>query len=264
MGGLLGEKDRDVRRYRIPPDAAQDDNFLIEGDVFHHIVDVCRQGLGSKFELLDDAGFAHLVEITELQKKRATAHKISSRELPRPRKPHIHLALSVPRFNVLEDVLEKAVELGVTDIHLFFSKFSFVRDEDKISPSKWERWKKIVLSSTQQSGRADLMRLHAPIPLENLLTQINLSGGDWGLMAYEGSTKTSVSEALAEASKNAPHQSLDRVWAFIGSEGGFSESEAAELESKGLKAATLGDQVLRVETACITMVSVLKYEFGHF
>lgn len=249
-----------MRRYRIPSEAAQGDFFVIDGDVYHHIIDVCRQGPGSQFELLDEAGFAHLVEIQDLHKKKAVARKISSRRLPEPQKPHIHLALSVPRFNVLEDVLEKAVELGVTDLHLFFSKFSFVRSEDKISESKWERWKKIILSSTQQSGRADLMRLHSPIRLEKLVFEVNLTGNNWGLMAYEGQTKTSVTEAI----KTAPHQSLDQVWVFVGSEGGFSEDEAQLMESKGIIAATLGDQVLRVETACITMVSVLKYEFGHF
>jgi 16S rRNA (uracil1498-N3)-methyltransferase len=54
----------------------------------------------------------------------------------------------------------------------------------------------------------------------------------------------------------------ENLWLIVGSEGGFSDREVTEMKQLGLDPVTLGPQVLRVETACMTLVSVLKYEFG--
>lgn len=249
-----------MRRYRLPADPPDFDRITIDGDLFHHIVDVCRQNVGSKFELLDGRGQAHLVEITSVGKRSAETRRLETRALPALPQPHLILALSVPRFPVLESVLEKAVELGVAEIRLFFSEYSFVRGMDKISDNRFERWQKIILSSTQQSGRADLMKLAKPVPLAELLATFNPSAGDWGLLAYEGETPRMVRDVVKDLTPARP----ERVWCFVGSEGGFSVQEAKVFESQGLHAASLGEQVLRVETACITLLSVLKYEAGHF
>lgn len=251
-----------MRRYRLSLDPTDLDQITLEGDLFHHIVDVCRQDVGSKFELLDSQGNAHLVQVEEVGKRTAQVRRLSSRELPKLPKPHLILALSVPRFPVLESVLEKCVELGVSDVHLFFSSFSFVRGNDKISPSRFERWQKIILSSTQQSGRGDLMSLHPAVPLNDLFKRFNPSLGDWGLLAYEGETPHTLAEVLVPLRAHRP--APERLWFFVGAEGGFSSDEAKLFESHGLHAASLGDQVLRVETACITLASILKYDVGHF
>lgn len=249
-----------MRRYRLPVDPPDFEEILLEGDLFHHVVDVCRQGVGSKFELLDTRGRAHLVEITNVGKRNAQTRRLESRELPQRPKPDLILALAVPRFPVLESVLEKAVELGVAEVRLFFSEYSFVRGRDKISENRWERWGKIIVSATQQSGRADLMRLEPPVPLTELFDDFNRFPRARGLLAYEGETPRSVHEVV----RGLDPQAAEQVWCFVGAEGGFSEEEAKAFESQGLHAASLGEQVLRVETACITLVSVLKYEAGHF
>lgn len=251
-----------MRRYRLEASPTDLSQISLEGDLYHHIVDVCRLGEGSKFELLDLDGNAHLVEIIQLDRRRALARQLETRRLPEPPKPHLILALAVPRFPVLESVLEKCVELGIFEVRLFFSKYSFVRGNEKISESKWERWRKIVQSSTQQSGRADLMQIHAPVPLDELLKTFNPEAHDWGLIAYEGEVPRSIHEAL-----RPPPATLigaERLWCFVGAEGGFAREEVQALEKRGVQAVTLGEQVLRVETACITLASILKYEVGHF
>lgn len=251
-----------MRRYRLSLDPTDLEQIVLEGDLFHHIVDVCRQDVGSKFELLDSKGFAHLVVVETVGKRQAQVRRLESRELPKLPRPHLILALSVPRFPVLESVLEKCVELGVAEVHLFFSSYSFVRGQGKISDNRFERWQKIILSSTQQSGRGDLMTLHKPVDLKDLLPRFNPKQGDWGLLSYEGETPRSVVDVLK--SRPVSGANLDRIWFFVGSEGGFSPAEVSVLESEGILAATLGDQVLRVETACITLASILKYDVGHF
>ena len=245
-----------MRRYWLSPDMFKANEVFIGGDVFHHIFDVCRQELGSKFEVLGDGPKAHLVEVTEVAKKSARGKIIESRTLPVPAKPHIVLALSVSRFPVMEAVVEKAVELGVSRIEPFFSEYSFIRKA--LPETKLERWNKIVVSATQQSGRGDLMEITPARELEEVLEKFNQNTSAKGLFAYEGQSTLSIKKAVQEQSPN-----MDEFWIFVGSEGGFSRAEVETFKQHGLEPVTLGDQVLRVETACIALLAILKYEFGH-
>lgn len=231
----------------------------IDGDLFHHIVDVCRQGVGSKFELIGIDGLAYLSEVVSVQKKKAQIQLSESRQLPQPKSPYINLVMCVPRFPVLESVLEKATELGVKSIQLVFSDYSFIHDGKMISDSKWERWQKIIVSATQQSGRGDLLKIHQPVQLDDYLVQFNPNKSDFGLFAYELQTDLSVQDYIRSA---RPKSESKDLFIFVGAEGGYSEREVKLFKSLGLTPVSLGEQVLRVETACISLVSILKYEFG--
>ena len=103
---------------------------------------------------------AYLVEVTNVQKKSAEARIIEIREIEPLAKPHIHIALSIPRYPVMDSTLERAVEMGVTSILPFVSSYSFIRKEKELPVGKTERWQKIVISATQQSGRGELMKVH--------------------------------------------------------------------------------------------------------
>lgn len=249
-----------MRRYWVPEDSIHADHIEIKGDVHHHIFDVCRQTMGSRFEVLNGKGQALLVEVVEEKKNSARAKVLSSRELPKAPTPKIILALSVPRFPVFESLLEKCVELGVHEVQLFFSENSFVRSNNKVSEGRQERWERIVISSTQQSGRGDFMLLPPPCSIGELKSKINRTAKPWGLLAYEGETPVTLK---AQLSQGIP-KDLTELWLIVGPEGGFSPSEVEWIQSWGLHSVTLGEQVLRVETACIALISALKYESGHF
>ncbi len=249
-----------MRRYWIEKKDLFADQVNFTGDVFHHIFDVCRQDVGSKFEVLTEDSKAYFVEVTQVTKKNATARVLEERTIPALKTPHIHLALSVSRFPVMDAVMEKAVELGVTSIQPFFSEFSFVRKGDKISENKVDRWDKIVKSATQQSGRGDLMKVLPVISIEKLSVFTNRNDSQAGLFAYEGSSTLSIKEYCNKVKSDHP-QGIKDIWIIVGSEGGFSHNEVKTFTDLGLHPVTLGQQVLRVETACMALVSVLKYDF---
>lgn len=246
-----------MRRYWLNAESVNGELVDITGDELHHIRDVCRMGLGAKFEVIIDGGQALLVEIIEEQKKVSIARIIETRTIPPLPEPHIHLAVSIPRLPVFEAVLEKAVELGAHSIHPFFSDFSFIRKQEDVLKKKQERWHKIVQSATQQSGRGELMSISEALPLESLLKSFNQSGSSVGLFAYEGEGQLAASRAIEQIRAHNPRQ----VWLFVGSEGGFSDKEVQLFQSFGLPPVTLGQQVLRVETACVALLSVIKYGF---
>ena len=253
-----------MRRYWIEPQNFNGDSVQLTGDLFHHIFDVCRQEEGSKFEVLLQ-GKAYLVEVTEVLKKSANARILEERIVPTLPTPHLKLALCVPRFPVLEAVLEKSVEMGVHTVQLLTSDYSFIKSTEKISENKWERWQKIIVSATQQSGRGELMTLVEPQPLKKFIESMDPKERSLCLFGYEGEDVMTLQDYLRpQAAKvNADGKTAwTDAWVLVGGEGGFSMQEAQSLKERGIQPVTIGDQILRVETACIALISVLKYELG--
>lgn len=250
-----------MRRYWVNSSDFQGDHVHFRGEVFHHIFDVCRQEISSEFEVLTSDSKAYHVKVDQIGKKEAIARVLGSRELPALPRPHIHLALSISRFPVMDAVIEKAVEMGVKSIQPLFSENSFVRKSEGLSASKVERWDKIIKSATQQSGRGDLMKIHVPQNLPDFVENINRTQGWLGLFAYEGDSPTDIRTYLRKE-VHSQALSTEDLWIFVGSEGGFSRPEVDKMQMAGLKPITLGHQVLRVETACVTLVSILKYDFN--
>ncbi len=247
-----------MRRYWVPESQFSGNHVLLEGDIFHHVCVVCRQGLGDRFEILAH-GKAHWVEIKDVKKKSAIAEVLEVRELTPLKEPTIHLALSLPKFATLEKVLEKSVELGVHSIHLFHSDFSFAKASQKELNSKWSRWQKIIQGATQQTGRGHWLNLTEIRPLSVLLSEYSSRKQVSGILAYEGEGLKNFKESL----ESRP-QDLKEVWLFVGSEGGFSAEDLKLFKDYKLLPVSLGDQVLRVETACVTLISILKYGLGQF
>lgn len=246
-----------MRRYWIERKNLLENYVKFEGNLFHHIFDVCRQEKGSKFEVLLD-GKAYLVEAFEVLKKSATAQIIEERVVPSLPLPYLKLALCVPRFPVLESVLEKAVEMGIHSIQLLTSDYSFIKSSEKISENKWERWQKIIVSATQQCGRGELLTLVEPIPLQKFVKDMDPNQRSLCLFGYEGENAMALQDYL----KSQALKTHSNAWVLVGGEGGFSMQETQNLQQAGIQPVTIGDQILRVETACIALISVLKYELG--
>lgn len=251
-----------MRRYWLDINLQIGEQLVIDKDLFHHIFDVCRVGKDQHFELLNSSGQGFLVHVDNVEKKRATVSVVEVRKIPELKYPHIHLFMSMPKFATLESVMEKAVEMGVHSIHPFYSEFSFVKSmQEKDLQHKQERWQKIIVSATQQSGRGELMKLSNPFAWKDFSQKINQLAIDQCLFFYEGDSALNAKQAIAQFKEKQKDKPIKNIGLVIGSEGGFSTNEINGLEGLGLSPVTLGSQVLRVETACLTGLSILKYEF---
>lgn len=253
-----------MKRYWIPEEWIEDGLVRLEGETYHHIHRVCRNEAGSKFEVLPGGQRAYFVELVEAKKNTGLARILETREIPVLPKPHIHLALSIPRFSTIDWVIEKAVELGVYAVHPFVSDYSFVRKIDGSLSAKEKRWHKIVQGASQQSGRGDLMQVSSPRTLDQLLAefseQLNRQDQCLGLFPYEGETPHTIHDAMDGYRASEKWKDLGSFWIFVGSEGGFSSKEVEKFQGVGLEPVTLGEQILRVDTACLALVSIIKYE----
>jgi len=247
-----------LRRFWIEKEEMGGDEFVISGDLFHHLIDVCRLKEGYAFELLPGDGSAYLVEITKIEKKSLLVLRKGERALPPLPKPHIHLLVSLPRLPKMDFILEKSVELGVKTLTPFVSDFSFLRKLSDISENRKARWEKVVKGATRQCGRGDLMEVAEVTSLKSLLKDFNQNPARVGLFPFEGEGAMTFKEAL----RSAKVGESEEVCVFIGSEGGFSEEEVKAFRAHQMAPLTLGDQVLRVETACVAVAAILKYELS--
>jgi 16S rRNA (uracil1498-N3)-methyltransferase len=116
----------------------------------------------------------------------------------------------------------------------------------------------LVQAATQQSGRGELMTIAEPRTLEQTLAEFKDTPRAAGIFPYEGESPQHLDDALARIKTAGP----DQVWAFVGSEGGFSVREVELFGAHHLPATSMGEQILRAETACLALVSVIKYELG--
>jgi len=247
-----------LRRFPIETQnlLAQSNRVRIVGDLFHHIKDVYRFTLNDHFEVLPGNGKALKVRLTQIDRHEMWAEVEGERALPPLPKPWVTLALSLPKLPKVDWIVEKAVELGAHGVRPFVSDYSFLRKTSEVSPNRQERWQKLVRAATTQSGRGDILNIAPVTTLEELMQEFNRTPSCRGLFLYEGEGQLTLPQALAGL------QAYEQVWVFIGSEGGFSAQEVEMFQRLQLPPVTMGEQVLRVETACLALLSIIKYELG--
>lgn len=247
-----------MRRIWVSPESVSDIEFQLTDEAFRHAIQVVKFRLNEEFEVVCGDGSAKRVRLTEISKRSAKVQVLEERKLPKIKKPYIRLALALPKWAAFEFVVEKSVELGVQSVQPLFTEFSFVRAKSDVSPSKWERIQKVITSATEQSSRGELLEIHDPLSLTDFIKGVNRSAPPEGLFAYEGESPLHIQSALSTLKNKIE----DEIWLLVGSEGGFSKNEVEFLQTHNWPAVTMGSQILRVDTACLSALSVIKYELG--
>ena len=242
-----------MRRFWVDRRFLQGNHFTLQGDLYRHIVRVCRIKKGESFELLAEGVQKYQVRLVSTQSSQGLASIEKTYAVPPLPKPEIHLALSLPRLKTADAVLERVVELGVKAFHPFVSEFSFFKSTASFSEKKYDRWRSIIAAACAQSVRTEPLEIHPLTEFKRL--SIPKDAKAW--MAYEGLNHIPYFDDEVKLKEVLPSQ----VWLFIGSEGGFSKQEADFFSQNGGKLFSLGDQILRVETACLMALSLLKYHY---
>jgi len=243
-----------MRRFFVSDESQLNDETVeLTGDEFHHLVHVSRLEKGERVELLDGKGRIALAQIDAIGKKAAVLSLIRVSEPPPPPKPLIEIILALPRFQKMDLIIQKSVELGAERITPVFSERSFVKKISSDLIRKRKRWEAIAKEACKQSGRAWPLEIGDFATLSEV---VETAPKEESLFLYEGEGEIDIHSALNRY-KTRP----EKILVFIGAEGGFSPFEVDTFKSKSLTPITLGPLVLRVETACIVLLSVIQYHF---
>lgn len=234
------------------------DRVVISGPLFTHLKGSLRVRPGEQIELVDGE------ELLSVRVDSITGGELAGRVTaarPTPAEPfRITLAVGMPKGRKLEEVVKKAVELGVFRVVPVVTERSISRPEK--GRSRTDRLHAIALEAAQQSQRAYVPEVSEPLLFSAYIMQIAQAGAgrDAGgrhdahrkIMLWERERKNSLAEVLAAVPASEP---VDIIL-FIGPEGGISDGEATALMDSGFVSARLGPHILRTETACIAALAV--------
>ena len=226
----------------------QDNCYYITGTDYNHISNVLRMQTGDEF-LISDNGQSHLCRIESISGETVVAEIIEENyqntELP----VRIYLFQGLPKSDKMELIIQKTVELGVSDIIPVEMSRCVVSLDDKKKKSKVARWQSIAESAAKQSKRNIIPEIHDVMTYKNALNMAKEL--DLILVPYESENGMfSTKEALSKL-KNGMS-----VGIFIGPEGGFDEKEIALAKENQGEVVSLGKRILRTETAAITAVGL--------
>ena len=225
------------------------DRYVIDGNDFNHIANVLRMQVGEQL-LVSFNGKSDLCKIESLTSTTATvvvvAEDYQNCELPLS----ITLMQGIPKGDKMELIIQKAVELGVSDFIPVETSRCVVKIEPKKQASKVARWQAISESGAKQSKRNVIPQVKNILTFNQLIQTID--DYDLFILPYEN-------EEGMQATKNAlsllkPNM---KVALLIGPEGGFSEKEIEQAKEKGALIVSLGKRILRAETAAITALSMI-------
>ena len=223
------------------------ENAYIEGSDVNHIVNVLRMKPGEELLISVKGDWDYLCKIVDIETDRVNLKVLESmeqRELP----VNITLLQGIPKSDKLEMIIQKAVELGVSDIIPVKTKRVVVKIDEKKVDTKVNRWNAIAESAAKQSKRSIIPKVYEPMSIDNALEIVK----DFGvkLIPYEnadGIDKTRKILDNMDKTKN--------IAVFIGPEGGFEESEVERIKNSGFEVITLGKRILRTETAGLALLS---------
>lgn len=225
---------------------------IITGEDASHIAKALRMRPGEEITLCDKHSSDYFGIIQSVTPQQVV---VSIREKqPCAAEPNIQVALfqAIPKGDKLELIVQKAVELGVSEVYPVLTRRCVSRPDERSFGKKRERYQRIAYEAAKQCGRGIIPFFGPLLSLEEALER--MSAYDKCILFYERSTQP-LAGVLAGAWRRAA--------ILIGSEGGFDPQEAQLAVERGIQEASLGRRILRCETAPLAALSVLMYQSGN-
>ena len=193
--------------------------------------------------------------IQQIQNGEVTLQVLKRRDSQSEASCFVSIYMAFPKSDKMEHVIQKATELGASEIVAFPSGRCVSRPDEKSLKKKLERWQKIAASAAEQSGRGRIPKVLALQSFEDALKRA--AAADKALMFYENEEALTLKEAL----QAGPYKTASLL---TGPEGGLEEKEVEMARTAGMQVCTLGKRILRCETAPLCALSALMYDSGEF
>lgn len=235
-------------RFFAPIPLKTGQEIVLPEDVSHHLVRVLRSEAGTRFVLFNGEGGHFDAELLTTGKKSATARLSAFYPDNRESPLYTHLGQVMSKGDRMDYAIQKATELGVSEITPLTSERCELRlrGEDR-ADKKLEHWRRIAISACEQCGRNILPRINEPKSLQ-----------DWA-----DTVQADLKLVLAPAvSGSLPDAAVSSAALLIGPEGGLSPAEITHCQQQGFQPWQLGPRILRTETAPVAALALLQHQFG--
>jgi 16S rRNA (uracil1498-N3)-methyltransferase len=235
-------------RFHVP-EAAPGARVALPEHTAHHAREVLRLREGAAVLIFDGNGTEFAATLEVVSRRKVTARLGPPAEARAESPLRLVLALSPLRGDRMELVIQKATELGVTEIWPVVTARTDEAARPALKGTRAKRWERVVAGATEQCGRATVPHLEPTTTLDGLIAR-----------SFEG-TKA----VLLETKGHAPLATLDRpkaLLALVGPAGSFEPAEVVQLRDAGFAPVSLGPRVLRSETAAIAAVTLAQALWG--
>ena len=230
----------------------EDGMLVLRGENAHHAGRVLRLRPGEAVTLCDGRGTDYDCTVETVEKDAVACRVQDSHPADTEPKQRLTLYMALPKGDKMEFIVQKAVELGASEIVPYLSK-NCVSRPDK-TDKKVERWRKIASEAAKQCGRGVLPVVSEVLPVAEAFARAAQS--ETALFLYENENKTGLRDALAAGLGKT-------VSLMVGPEGGFTPAEAEAAKAAGLVSVPLGTRILRCETAPVAALAAVLYAGGN-
>ncbi|MBR2499615.1 MAG: 16S rRNA (uracil(1498)-N(3))-methyltransferase [Clostridia bacterium] len=227
----------------------------IYGSDVKHITKVLRLKTQSILILCDGEGYDYVAKLAQIDDDSLSLDILEKK--PCTAEPNLKVTLfqGFPKAGKMEYIIEKCTELGISSIVPVITERTVVKfDENDSGRKKLERFRKVASESVKQCARGKIPEISNIYSLKQ--TEALIKDLDLIIVAYENERETSLKSVLKE------NKNVSSIGIFIGPEGGFAEDEINFLTSLGAKKVTLGNRILRTETAGQAVLSAVMYEYN--
>lgn len=219
---------------------------------YNHIVKSLRAKIGEKLLLIDENRIEYTTEIKNITNQAIDCEIVSSEKSDRDLKYNLFLAQSPLKSDAQLTIMEKATELGIRGIYPVYTDNCALKKT--VAEKKVEKWQKIMYEASKQCERATIPKCYNLTTLE----QVFENKFDKIIALCERNTTDSLKNYL----KNNLIKDNENILLIIGPEGGFSKKEFEYFKSEKIPMLTLGDLILKAETAVIVTLGNIVYEYG--
>jgi 16S rRNA (uracil1498-N3)-methyltransferase len=244
-----------MRRFFVEKIDPENGVFVIPEKEAKHMVKVLRMKQGDRFILMDRKGnrFESVIE----DASRYEVHARIIKELPKPSSSavSINICQAVLKPRMMDYMIEKTSELGVSRIMTFYSERTIIKLGENKTSNKIRHWEEISLSASKQSGRVKPAEISAPVQLHDLIRSAKEAEG-LTVVLWEGENITGLKELIRSQEPSSIFTGI------VGPEGGFTGKEIVQLRDSGIIPVSIGSRILRAETAAIALTTIIQYEWG--
>jgi len=242
----------EIRRVFVDKLKIKNGMVLLTGPMYKYIIGVLRKRPGDRVDLIDGKGYLYRSTIQSVKGKDLYLQVLDVVHNPEEKRPKVTLCVSPIKGPRMDWLIEKATELGAEKIVPTIFRRTVVRFTDP-GGEKIERWRRITVEASRQSGRFAIPEITEPTPLRGVVDLI----GDARkrVVLYEREKHVTLKDVFG--SKGG-----DATCVVIGPEGGIEEAEIEWLKENGFITCTLGENIFRTETTPLVVLSVILYEYG--
>lgn len=228
---------------------APGDILRLEGEDARHVALSLRCRLGEELVVCDGANTQYLCRIQALDPRQVGLQVVSVAPCESEPPVRLHVYQAFLKGDKLEEVVQKCVELGVSDFTPVFSDNIVSRPDRASWEKKLLRWQKIAREAAMQCGRGILPRVHPPVDFAGCLQ--GLARTELGFVCYENQRDLTLKGLL-------PPLPPASCGFFIGPEGGLSAKEVQAVDAAGVPRVSLGHRILRAHTAAPAVLAMLS------